>query len=489
MKHIIFFSLIFSFIFLSSLSAQEEAPITGAWDADIGRSVGLPDNSEKTADEAELADEKKAKKKKESLSPDLWRGQRQQRYFEIGLVGARAGIDNSIFTLGDVFGAFKGEVFFDAKSIADSGFTFNLDLFAKPFHIKLVFPRFLDIEFFTKADIRMYGDIDEGTLKSISSLQDFASSFNSTGNSATDIDNVKNKLQGMEGSLSAAASGFAEIGFSFSKTIFDKRLWLKVSPSVFFTMFYMPSSSIRLTNFGVDNSGAAEEFMGLRGNGIISVYSSYDIKSSDYAHVLASPGFDISLEGRFAAFSFLDFGLRVDSIPIMPSTTNYKTGVDLNLELNVVNPSYDWSNNPEKLEEYLAKGIGFDAPDMDNMFTSSQEENFAVSRPTRINFEILFKPFNSNLFVVKPNFGLSINSVLAPLLMNYGAELQLNLPAVFSAALNIGVDEMIWRNMLTTEIDFRVFELDIGVALQGPKFVDSWRGKGLAAIIGFKVGY
>jgi hypothetical protein len=49
--------------------------------------------------------------------------------------------------------------------------------------------------------------------------------------------------------------------------------------------------------------------------------------------------------------------------------------------------------------------------------------------------------------------------------------------------------EEVWINSLGLILNFRVFELDLGVGLRGPTFSSSWTGKGLNALIGFKFGW
>ncbi|GMO25112.1 MAG: hypothetical protein Ta2F_00250 [Termitinemataceae bacterium] len=468
-----------------SLDLDTEAGETDISEEIYGSDEETTDDGKEAKSKVKIKPSKKTKNIGDPSAPELWAGLRKKRYFELGIVGLEAGLDNSIFTFKEAIGALKEEAFFDPNNIKGD-FTFNLDIFTKPIYFKINSARTIDFEFFTGAALRVYGDISGDTISSLRTLQGLTdTSFN-----FEDIDYIQNlfqTLQTINGSVNAAASFFAEIGVSGAKTILNNRLWIKVSPAVFFTAYYMPNAGVELKSFGGD-MGNPERFMGMRGSGAIDIYSAFDISSHDYARMLASPGFDISLEGRFALFRIVDIGLLVQNIPIFPSTTHYRSGVNLDVQFSVPNPTYKgWT--PEELAHYLLSGVGFAIPDITSMVQEPIEESKLVHRPVHINSYLLFKPFKTHLFVIKPNFGVSINSVIAPLLFNYGLEFQLNLPKILSINIGSGVNEKNWRNKAVFELDFRVFEFDIGAALQGPTFVDSWKRNGLAAIVGFKFGY
>jgi hypothetical protein len=53
----------------------------------------------------------------------------------------------------------------------------------------------------------------------------------------------------------------------------------------------------------------------------------------------------------------------------------------------------------------------------------------------------------------------------------------------------MGLTEGVYSNRLGIALDFRFFELDLGAALAGTTFTESWSGDGLAALVGFKFGY
>ncbi|GMO23484.1 MAG: hypothetical protein Ta2B_02680 [Termitinemataceae bacterium] len=470
----------------SGKKARSETIIftAAANDEDSESTTDSDENSAPLSVDGVIDDDEKDEKKdgvtphKKSSIPDLWNGRRQQRYLEFGLLGMQAGVDNSIFSFGKILDAFNESLYFDPLN-QSVPFSFNFDFFSKPFYVKILSPRTVDLEFFTSTQVRIYGDVGDGTMHALDTLEEVSSL------TIHNVSEIMKKVSGLKGSVNVAASAFAEIGVSASKTILDNRLWFKVSPSVFFTAFYMPNGSIELSSYG---GKGAERWMGLKGTGTIDIYSAYDLETDDYTRLFSSPGFDISIEGRYALFGFLDIGAKIENIPIFPSTTQYRSGAAINVDFKVPDPnSSEWTY--EELLEYALKGVGFEIPDIGNMFHGTTKESHLVHRPTRFNLSLFYKPLNSYFFVVQPNFGISLNTAMASYHFNYGADFSLNLPAALSVNFGLGVFEEIWKTKLFFEVDFRVFEFDIGAALQGTKFFTMYELKGLALFLGFKFGY
>jgi hypothetical protein len=125
------------------------------------------------------------------------------------------------------------------------------------------------------------------------------------------------------------------------------------------------------------------------------------------------------------------------------------------------------------------------------MGSSATDVQMAL-RPMRFNFYGIVKPFSSRLLLLRPELGFSIKYVGTNshyTTFNWGIEGQLNLPMIFSVTLGTRLFEDVWSNHLGLIFDFRIFELDLGVAFRGSSFQSSWQGKGLGAMVGFKFGW
>jgi hypothetical protein len=408
---------------------------------------------------------------------NLWEGRRRQRYFEVGLLGVDMGASNSHMSVGELLDGFLTRFAFDPTKTKGS-FTLDVDIFAKPLYVRIGFPKSFDLEFYTGFEARVYGNMGQGTTNALATIDKIA-------NASLSPDEIRQLVGDLSGSLFAAASAYAEIGVSGSQTLYNNRLWLKMSPAIFFSMLYMPRAGITLEGFG---GNGEDRWMGLRGTGAINMYSAFDLVEKDYSQILSSPGFDISLEGRYAIWDILDVGLSFEHIPIIPSTLHYRSDANIAIDFQAPDPNYPgWTK--EQLVEYLARGVNFVMPDLENMYNNSLQDSKLVYRPFRVNLFPMLKLFKNQIFVIQPNVGISLNTVIADLCINYGLDLQFNAQNIFSITAGLGMNEEIWKAKAVAELDFRVFEIDLGVALQGPTLQSCFELRGLGAIIGLKFGY
>jgi hypothetical protein len=122
-------------------------------------------------------------------------------------------------------------------------------------------------------------------------------------------------------------------------------------------------------------------------------------------------------------------------------------------------------------------------------FERAPDANEKVRRPTRFDVYGIFKPFRTPALVLRPNVGATVNTVFADAAFNWGMSVQYNAPRFFSASIGTGLTEGVYSNRLGIALDFHFFELDLGAALAGTTFPESWSGDGLAALVGFKFGY
>jgi hypothetical protein len=60
---------------------------------------------------------------------------------------------------------------------------------------------------------------------------------------------------------------------------------------------------------------------------------------------------------------------------------------------------------------------------------------------------------------------------------------------VSSASIGTGLTEGVFANRLGLAFDLRAFELDLGAALTGTTFKESFSANGLAAMVGLKFGW
>ena len=156
--------------------------------------------------------------------------------------------------------------------------------------------------------------------------------------------------------------------------------------------------------------------------------------------------------------------------------------------MNVKVPS-----GPEDLAELIQNPnsvVNINIPATEDLMKDSDDENKQVLRPTRFDLYALLKPFKSPILVVRPDAGLTINSSVAPMLLNWALDVQFNAPVIFSIFAGSGLTENVWMQRAGIILDFRAFEVDIAAALTGKTFVDCFSDqRGLSLGIGFKLGF
>jgi hypothetical protein len=98
--------------------------------------------------------------------------------------------------------------------------------------------------------------------------------------------------------------------------------------------------------------------------------------------------------------------------------------------------------------------------------------------------------FNRDLLIVRPNIGFTDDLNDKTLFFNAGVEVQSHLLRnMLFVVLATGYTENIWRHRLNLAVNFRAFELDLGVALRAQDFKHSLQMSGLEVNVGLRLGW
>jgi hypothetical protein len=420
----------------------------------------------------------------DGASATLHTGKREsRRYFEFGILN----INFALLGL-DVGRMLKGELFdftgFNPAKIND--FSVDIGIFTNPVYFKVFVKDAFYLDFFTSADFNVNFDLPSKTIDTLMNLIDMVNTPPPGAENDIDkykeyLNNYMKRLKTIDSGMGASASMFAEMGLGVSKTFFNNRLYIRTAPSLFFTLLYMEQSTANLKSYSNNNE------YGLQGDGVMKLYSAWDLGMD--VNPFASPGVDLTLEACYALLPVLDTGISVSHIPIIPSTLNHSKSIDVSgVTMNVKVPS-----RPEDIAELIQNPnsvISINILDPEYLMKNSDDENKMVMRPTRFDLYVLVKPFKSPLLIVRPDAGLTVNSVIAPVLFNWALDVQFNAPAIFSVFAGTGLTENVWMQRAGIMLDFHAFEIDIAAALTGKTFVDCFSDqKGLSLGIGFKLGF
>ena len=361
-----------------------------------------------------------------------------------------AGFDNDFIGMADFF---QENIVIDLNKVddllGDDGLNLNLDidggLFFNVMNIAIS-GGIWEFGFFSGADGNIHGNIPQSLFTLISEGNKEHNSFS--------------------GMISASGGIYANVGLRASAKY--EKLRVGIRPTLYTPLVFIPKSGI---TYHLDT----EEDISLRTTGEINIYNPID----EDGQFGLQFGFDMSLEGEYELFPFLDVGGTFSRIPIAPAK------VENLMKLTMSNLDFDISG------EDLLNGEGMNLPDFDKLdFTSTPETApYNVLRPLRFDVYARYKPFYTEFLVVKPNIGFSVDINEKEGYFNAGLEGQLNLKDLFLLHLGTGYEEAAWKHRLGFILNLRAFELGLEAALRSSDFVGSFGAKGLAFNLGMRFGW
>ena len=294
------------------------------------------------------------------------------------------------------------------------------------------------------------------------------------------------------GKISASGGIFTELGLKGSAKyeVKERTLYVGLKPAIYTPAVYIPSNTgitYRLnTERKKDDGTGTEEGLFLKTEGGINLYTPTSLERIEPGRFIIGPssGFDLSLEGEYALFPFLDIGGGFSNIPLAPATLTNR------MRLRLVD-----KNDPDKDFEFELSGVEGgdlkDPPELD--FAKDYDTNVkkGVYRPFRFDVYALYRPLNSNLLVIRPNIGFSVNVNKGDEkgYFNAGLEARLNLINIFTLYIGSGYKEEVWRQKAGLGVNLRAFELDIEAALRDPTFDGCFKGRCLDFNLGLRFGW
>ena len=416
---------------------------------------------EEFAPEERLADEG-GPKKESAPKPEKKKTDYARQAFEMGYdVGI--GFDNGLAGLGDIF---TKDVVIDlgkiAKGVPDDGAGLNVgpsvDFFANVMNIHIG-QGIWNFGFIFGVD----GNIKLNISKSLFTL----------------ISEGNINKHDSSGKIGASGGIFTEIALKGSAKyqLFGKTLSAGVKPAVFFPLVYMPSSAG--ISYSLKTKKGDEEGIFINTKGGIEIYSASSLENLDVGSLIfGAGGFDLSIEGEYALFPFLDVGAG-SQFPFAPATLTNQMKIGLKDEINIPLTGADLiaGNTPEIPEI-----------DFENSYNSVKKE---VHRPLRFDFYARYKPFDSEFLVIRPNIGFSVNVNKGDEegFFNVGLEARLNLINLFIVSLSTGYRETIWRQRLGLTLNLRAFEMDLSATLRDHTFEGIFMGRGFEFSMGMRFGW
>jgi hypothetical protein len=382
-----------------------------------------------------------------------------RKYFEIGF-DAGAGFDNGLLGISDFF---KEELVIDlselSQGISKNGAGLNFSL-SPGFFINITpvgkglwgFGVLFNIE----------GSINANISKSLFTL----------------ISEGNINERDSAGDLSVSGGIFTEIGMrSWAQyEVAGRTLYIGVKPSIFTPVVYIQSNSGISYNLSTEREGREGIFVHSKGE--INIYTPTSLENIKPGRFILPSGFDLSLEGEYGLFPFLDVGGSFSNIPLAAA-----------LLTNLMKISMTEFDIPLTGEDLMTGNISI--PDIELKRTYDNNVELKVRRLLRFDIYARYRPLNSELLVLKPNAGFSanINKGDEEFFFNAGLEARLNLKNIFAFYIGSGYKETIWMHKAGLCLNLRAFELDLEAALRDRAFSGAFKGRGFHFNLGLRFGW
>jgi hypothetical protein len=180
-------------------------------------------------------------------------------------------------------------------------------------------------------------------------------------------------------------------------------------------------------------------------------------------------GLDLRFGAEYPLASFLDLGVDVKNIPLVPATmTDYMHIKD------TINLGGDLDELPDFMPE---------DPEW-------KTENKEINRPFKAHVWAEWRPFNTPIFSLIGSAGFQNNQLYAePFSMECGLKARFNWANLFIATAGVRLEDRLWKTGVDIGLNFRAFELDLGIDLRSHDFAESFKGEFLGVTLGIKVGW
>jgi hypothetical protein len=397
----------------------------------------------------------------------------ERKHFEIGW-GAGGGFDNALVGLSDIL---QKKIVIDflkiAQSVPEEGagsnFGLSMGFFVNIKNISLG-EGLWDFGFVSGVD----GGINLNTAKSLFEL----------------IAEGNADRHDSSGSITVSGGIFTELGLrgSAKYEVAGRTLYVGVKPTIFTPAIYIPSSSGIYYDLSTKNE-EGDDGLFLRTRGELEIYTASSMERVEPGRFIIGPsGFDLSLEGEYAFFPFLDVGASFTNIPIAAAALTNQMSLKM---VDKKHPEKDLEIGLSWNDLIGEEGNKPETPEIDFYETYKENAKKEVRRPFRFDVYGRYKPLQSELLVIKPNVGFTVNATAGDekAYFNAGLEVLFNWKNLFIAYIGSGYKEAIWRQRLGLGLNVRAFELGLEAALRNQTFEGCFMERGFEFNLGMRFGW
>lgn len=188
-------------------------------------------------------------------------------------------------------------------------------------------------------------------------------------------------------------------------------------------------------------------------------------------------GFDIGFSIERPIFDMLQ-GMLYARIPVVPGTLSYSTLMKSTMTYQV-----------EGIKSMFESGTS--SPEWKNEDKVYSEEKLKLSRPLRVGGQVAWRPFGRWIsFDGMLGFGIKYPYTSeARFYAEYNASAYMSIAHVIGVKASTGYSDEVFKHSVGLILNFRVFELNAGVSVQGGDFANCFKGSGAGAFATICVGW
>jgi len=264
---------------------------------------------------------------------------------------------------------------------------------------------------------------------------------------------------------------------------------IKIRTAAYVPLLYVKPSVTYTYKKNNQNPETGAEGSYLEVNYDMRIYSLVDMQQDIMQGVEAGNisgrnlGFDLGLNVEYPWNSWFDIGVDFINIPVVMARLNYYTQFKGSMTVDTSHLDLNGMANDEVSEQaYLFQ--------YDEKTYGHNSGGQRVYRPFTTLLYANFRPLDSSLLSLIPSLGFSVNPLFPkPVGVEGGLSARLDLANLFITTLGINYNDRVWKNSIDFILNFRAFELDLGVSIQSSDFKKSWQGAGIGVNFGMKFGW
>jgi hypothetical protein len=376
----------------------------------------------------------------EKESPKRKKTRLKNRGFELGLAGIRLGFGNNVLGVGEIF---TDTLVLDLDKL-DDGLKINMGLDVTPLYFRV------------NRDNKWGFGLDLGRVTAYGNL-DFSGNLLRF-----------NRTEGDEFGVGAAA--FVDVGipvfFHINKL---KGFKINVRLAGYIPVVYMTPDM----KYSYEESGSGS-IIAL--DYTAKLYTIESLNPDSNQNLDFFMGVDFSAGVEYPLYSWIDLGVDIINIPLVPGSLNQYMLAGGGISLNSGKVKFDGDILEDALNTQDSTKYGTDKK--------------YILRPFKTVFYANYRPLDKESLTLIPRLGFSINHVYTtPASLEIGANVRYDINNRFIAALGVNYEDRMWKNSIDLVLNLRAFELDIGASMQAPGFLKSWQLAGYGLNFGLKFGW